>query len=57
MLPKLQINNQPFERVVSVIFLAVLLDECQSWKRHFKYIKNKDSENIGLLYKAKLFVV
>ena len=49
MLRKLQINNQPIERVDSVRFLGVLLDECLSRKRHIRYIENKVSKNISLL--------
>ena len=56
MLPKLQINNQPIKRVDSVRFLDVSQDVCLSWNRHSKYIENKVSTNIDLLYKAKLFV-
>ena len=53
--PKLQINNQPTERVNSVRFLGVLLDDCLSWKRHIKYIEKKVSRNIDFLHKTKQF--
>ena len=32
------------------------LDENLSWKDHIKYIENKVAKNIGLLYRAKLFL-
>ena len=44
------------ERVESIKFLGVLLDENLSWKDHIKYIENKVAKNIGLLYRAKLFL-
>ena len=53
LLSKLLIKKHKVERVESVKFLGVLLDENLSWKDHIKYIENK---NIGLLYRAKLFL-
>ena len=44
------------ERVESKKFLGVLLNENLSWKDHIKYIENKVAKNIGLLYRAKLFL-
>ena len=55
LLPKLLIKKRKVERVESVKFLGVLLDENVSWKNHIKYIENKVAKNIGLLYRAKLF--
>ena len=37
-------------------FLSVLLDENLSWKTHIKYIENKISKNIGILFKARPFL-
>ena len=54
MLPMLQINSQL--RVASFRFLGVSLDQCLLWKRHIKYIENKVTTNISLLYKTKRFV-
>ena len=42
--------------IKSIKFLAVLLDENLSWKDHIKYIENKVAKNIGLSYRAKLFL-
>ena len=56
LLPKLLIKRHQVERVESIKFLGVLLDECLSWKDHIKYIENKVAKNIGLLNKAKLFL-
>ena len=52
-LTRLQINNYNIERIPSIKFLGVLLDENLSWKDHIKYTENKISKNIGILYKAR----
>ena len=44
------------ESVKSIKFLGVFLDENLSWKYQNKYIENKVPKDIGLLYKAKLFL-
>ena len=56
LLPKLLIKKHKVERVESIKFLGVLLDENLSWKDHIKYIENKVTKNIGLIYRAKLFL-
>ena len=56
LLPRLQIKKHKVERVKSIKFLGVLLDENLSWKDHTKYIENKVTKNIGLLYRAKIFL-
>ena len=55
-LPKLLIKKHKVERVESIKFLDVLLDENLSWKDHVKYIEKKFAKNIRLLYSAKLFL-
>ena len=52
-LTRLQINKYNIERIPSIKFLGVLLDENLSWKDHIKYTENKISKNIGILYKAR----
>ena len=54
--PKLLIKKHKVERVESIKLLGVLLDGNLSWKDHIKYIENKVAKNIGLLYRAKLFL-
>ena len=56
LLPKVLINDKEVERVGSIKFLGVLLDEHLSWKEHIRYIENKIAKNIGLLYRAKTFL-
>ena len=56
LLPKVLINDQEIERVGSIKFLGVLLDEHLSWKEHIRYTENKIAKNIGLLYRAKPFL-
>ena len=55
-LPKLNINNSEIARTESIKFLGVLLDENLSWKTHTKYIENKISKDIGILFKARPFL-
>ena len=54
--PRLLIKKIKVERVKSIKFLDVLLDENLSWKDHIKFIENKVTKNIGLLYWTKLFL-
>ena len=43
-------------RVITMKFLCVLLDDNLSWKEHIKYPENKIAKNIGLMYMAKPFL-
>ena len=45
-----------WERVGSIKFLGVLLDEHLSRKEHIGYSENKIAKSIGLLYRAKPFL-
>ena len=56
LLPRLLIKKHKVKSVRSIRSLGVLLDENLSWKDHIKYIENKFVKNIGLLYRAKLFL-
>ena len=56
LLPKVLINDKEVERVGSIKFLGVLLDEHLSWKEHIRYTENKIAKSIGLLYRAKPFL-
>ena len=56
LLPRLPIKMHKVERVKSIKFLGVLLDENLSWKDHIKCVENRAAKNIGLLYRAKLFL-
>ena len=55
-LPVLKINNRDIERVNTMKFLGVLLDDNLSWKEHMKYFENKIAKNIGLMHRAKSFL-
>ena len=37
-------------------FPGVLLEDNLSWKEHIKYLENKITKNIGLMYRAKPFL-
>ena len=54
-LPTLKINNHDIERVNTMRFLGVLLDDNLSWKEH-KYLENKIAKDIELMYRAKPFL-
>ena len=47
LLPKLNINNSEIARTESIKFLG---------GKHIKYIENKISKNIGILFKARPFL-
>ena len=49
LLPRLLMQKHKVERVKSIKFLGVLLDENLSRKDHIKCIENKVAKNIGLL--------
>ena len=55
-LPVLKINNCKIERLSSIKFLRVTLDEHLNWKDHINIIEKKLSKNLGLLHKAKQFL-
>ena len=49
-------STEQLERVGSIKFLGVLLDEHLSWKEHIRFTENKIAKNIGLLCRAKPFL-
>ena len=49
-------NNHSIERVNTMKFLGVLLDDNFSWKEHIKYLENKIAKNTGLMYRVKPFL-
>ena len=55
-LPKLSINKHEIDRVESIKFLGVFIDENLTWKEHIKYTENKIAKNIGLLFRAKHYL-
>ena len=55
-LPNLIIDQKTIQRVDSIKFLGVLLDENLTWKNHICDINKKNSKSIGILYKAKLLL-
>ena len=55
-LPKLIINNYQIQGEESIKFLGVLLDQHLTWKEHIKRTENKIAKNIGILYKARLYL-
>ena len=55
-LPMLILNNTTKERVTSIKFLGAILDENINWNRHIELVENKVSKNIGILYRAWLYL-
>ena len=51
--PDVTIGANVVERVKSIKFLGVIIDENVSWTEHIYYIKNKISKGIGILCKAR----
>ena len=49
----LAIKGKVIERMTSITFLGILLDEHLSWKNHILVVENKVSKNIGILQKTK----
>ena len=49
----LLINGENISRVYETKFLGVILDHKLSWNPHVRYIKNKISKTIGILFKAR----
>ena len=50
------LNNTTLERVNSIKFLGVILDENINWNRHIELVQNKISKNIGILCRASLYL-
>ena len=56
MVPNLEINGIPLERVQSFNFLGLLLNESMSWKPHIDLFSNKLAQCVGALNKLKRFL-
>ena len=54
--PSLSINNISFNRVSSIRYLGVLMDEHLSWLTHISYVQNHVSRNIGIISRIRPFV-
>ena len=55
-LPMLVLNNTTLKRVNSIKFLGVILGENINWNRHIELVENKISKNIGIVYRALLYL-
>ena len=51
--PTLKINDSILERVHSIKFLGVVLNDRLDWRDHKLYIKAKISKNIGILNRCR----
>ena len=52
----LSINNISFNRVSSIRYLGVLIDEHLSWLTHISYVQNHVSRNVGIISRILPFV-
>ena len=50
------LNNTALERVNYIKFLGVILDENINWNRHIEFVESKILKNIGILYRASLYL-
>ena len=48
---KIKINNVTLEKVKSVKYLGLILDENLRWDNHIEYIKEKISPFIGAIFR------
>ena len=55
-LPMLVLNNTTLERLNSIKFLGVILDKNINWNKHIELVENKILKNIGILYRASLYL-
>ena len=51
---RLMVGNEPVERVLSVKYLGVILDEYLTFEEQITHIYKKASKNLGILYKSRL---
>ena len=56
LLPRLIINNHSIERQKVNKFLGILIHKNLTWKDHIKYVKQKVSKGIGIMYKTRHIV-
>ena len=52
-MPSLNINNEPVERVTEFNFLGLTINETLSWHPHVQKISNKFSRNLGIMGRLK----
>ena len=53
---KLFMGKTNLREVECIKYLGVILDNKLSWIQHISYIKNKISEGIGIMYKARNYI-
>ena len=54
-IPDLLLNREKLQRVSTVKFLGVVLDDTLTWLPHINRIKNKVSKGIGVISKARKY--
>ena len=55
-IPTLQINFEPIERVMEFNFLGLTIDEHLSWKPHIQKISNEIARALGIMCRLKNFL-
>ena len=51
-LPTIAFNNIEIKRESNFKFLGIIIDENLTWKNHIEVRENKNSKDIGVLYRA-----
>ena len=51
-LPTMTFNNIEIKRENYIKFLGVIINENVTWRNHIEVVENKNSKNIGVLYRA-----
>ena len=49
----MKVGTEPIERVSSIKYLGVILDEHLTFEEHISHVHNKASKKLGILYKSK----
>ena len=55
-LPPISFNGRQVQKVNSIKFLGVILDDTISWVEHINSLKNKISKSIGIIAKARKYL-
>ena len=52
----ISINNSLLNRVTTIRYLGILLDEHLTWSKHITYIQNLIAKNIGVISRIRPFI-
>ena len=55
-IPKLELNGEPFVKVVDFNFLGLTIDQHMTWNSHIQKISNKISRSLGIMNILKRYL-